>query len=129
MGNALNSHSHTPDEKIRACIVALFAKDDHTSYASLRVGVNNGIVHLAGVVSSIEARITAAEIAGGVEGVRGVVNRIEAPGAPSSARTVNLNLEKSSGYPYEEKFFPHDYTKPVTGGGTGGIADSDDSHH
>jgi osmotically-inducible protein OsmY len=87
--------SHAPpqskDDKLRAAILARFAADDRTAYANLRVGVLNGIVHLAGVVNFIETRIVAAELAEEVEGVRGVVNRIEAPGAPSPARTVHLS--------------------------------------
>jgi osmotically-inducible protein OsmY len=98
----MNTHDQTSDEKLRANILALFAKDDRMAYACLRVGVNNRIAHLAGVVASIETRIIAAEIAGDVEGIRGVVNRIEAPGAPSPARTVNLNLAESKEYPDEE---------------------------
>lgn len=80
----------TQDEKLRAEILAKFATDDRTAYASLRVGVLNGIAHLAGVVSSIETRIRAAELAEDVPGIRGVVNRIEAPGAPPPSRTIHL---------------------------------------
>lgn len=87
----MNLQSQDTDEKLRAIILSRFAANDHTAYASLRVGVANGIVHLAGVVNSIEARVVAAELAEEVEGVRGVVNRIEAPGAPSPARTVHLS--------------------------------------
>ncbi|RJP50993.1 MAG: BON domain-containing protein [Anaerolineaceae bacterium] len=84
----------TTDEKLRAAILSRFAADDRTAYANLRVGVLNGIAHLAGVVASIETRILAAELAEEVPGIRGVVNRIEAPDAPSPARTVNLDLEE-----------------------------------
>lgn len=51
------------DEKLRAASLSRFAADDRTAYANLRVGVLNGIVHLAGVVASIETRILAAELA------------------------------------------------------------------
>lgn len=83
----------TLDEKLRTAILSRFAADERTarSAANLRVGVLNGIVHLAGVVNSIETRILAAELAEEVEGVRGVVNRIDAPGAPSPSRTVHLS--------------------------------------
>ena len=87
--------SHAPpqsmDNKLRAAILSRFATDDRTAYANLRVGVLNGIVHLAGAVNSIETRIIAAELAEHLEGVRGVVNRIEAPGALSPSRTVHLS--------------------------------------
>ena len=85
------------DEILRKTLLARFAADDRTAYASLRVGVLNGIAHLAGVVASIETRILAAELAEEVTGVRGVANRIEAPGAPSPTRTVNLNLQNKKG--------------------------------
>jgi osmotically-inducible protein OsmY len=84
----------TADEKLRAAILSRFAADERTAYANLRVGVLNGIVHLAGVVNSIETRILAAELAEETEGVRGVVNRIEAPGAPRPDRIINLDLKK-----------------------------------
>lgn len=91
----------TSDEILRKAILAGFASNDHTAFANLRVGVSNGIVHLAGGVASLEARIIAAEIAGGIQGVRGVVNRIDAPGAPSPARTVNLSQKNEKGRMYE----------------------------
>lgn len=80
----------TQDEKLRAEILAKFATDDLTAYANLRAGVLNGIAHLAGVATSIETRIRAAELAEDVPGIRGVVNRIEAPGAPSPSRAIHL---------------------------------------
>ncbi len=84
---------HTPtDNELRNIILDRFAADERTASLTLRVGVLNGVVHLAGVVSSIEAWISAAELAEDVFGVRGVVNRIEAPGAPEPARTIHLSL-------------------------------------
>jgi osmotically-inducible protein OsmY len=83
----------TADEKLRAAILSRFAADERTAYADLRVGVLNGIVHLAGVVNSIETRLLAAELAEGVPGIRGVVNRIEAPGAPRPDRTIHLDIK------------------------------------
>ena len=91
----------TSDEKLRAAILSRFAADDRTAYANLRVGVVNGIAHLAGVVASIETRILAAELAGKVPDIHGVVNRIDAPGAPSPSRTVNLNLKNKKGNLHE----------------------------
>ena len=96
-----NAIAQNTDEKIRAAILYSLAKDERTVHANLRVGVINGIVHLAGVVASIETRILAAELVGEITGVRGVVNRIEAPGAPSPARTVNLKLQDKKGSLYE----------------------------
>lgn len=80
------------DENMRAAILTIFASNSRIISADLRLGVLNSIVHLAGVVDSLEIRNSAEELVKLVPGVRGVVNRIEAPGAPNPARTVNLNL-------------------------------------
>ena len=87
-----HSQPLSPDERLRATILDLFAADARTASADLRVGVLNGIAHLVGTVPSLQVRDAAEELAKSVSGVRGVVNRIEAPGAPSPARTVNMNL-------------------------------------
>jgi len=84
------------DESLRAAILALFAAEARTASADLRVGVLNGIAHLVGEVSSLEVRIAAAKLAEEVPGVRGVVNRIEAPGAPSPSRRIDL-IKKENG--------------------------------
>ena len=78
------------DESLRAAILASFAADSATASADLRVGVLNGIAHLAGKVDSLEIRDAAERLAKIVSGLRGVVNRIEAPGAPSPARRIDL---------------------------------------
>lgn len=82
-----------PDESLRESILAIVAADRRTASADIRVGVLNGIAHLMGTVDTLEKRVAAEELAGQVLGVRGVVNRIEAPGAPSPAREINLNLK------------------------------------
>jgi osmotically-inducible protein OsmY len=96
VSNKMNIQSQDTDEKLRAAILSRLAADDRTAFANLRVGVLNGIAHLAGVVASIEIRIVAAEIAEDVPEIRGVVNRIEAPGAPSPSRSIHLtpNLQR-----------------------------------
>ena len=63
---------------------------------SCRVGVLNGVAHLAGAACSLQVRAAAEEMAGKIPGVRGVVNRIEAPDAPSPGREINLDLTNSS---------------------------------
>lgn len=82
-----------PDENLRAEILAVFAADRRIFPGELRVGVLNGIAHLAGTVGSLVIRTAAEELVIQVRGIRGVVNRIESPGAPSPARTVNLTLK------------------------------------
>lgn len=80
------------DENLRTIILAAFAVDERIASAGLRVGVLNGIVHLAGSVDTLVKRAIAEKLVSNMAGVRGVVNRIEAPGAPSPARTIDLNL-------------------------------------
>jgi osmotically-inducible protein OsmY len=84
------------DESLRAAILAALASDARTARAALRVGVLNGFVHLAGAADTLLERAAAEELAGKIPGVRGVVNRIEAPGAPSPGREINLDLNNSS---------------------------------
>lgn len=86
-----NNPYPTIDDGLRATILALFAADERIASAGLHVGVLNGIVHLAGSMPSRSLRLAAGELAKCVPGVRGVVNRIEAPGAPSPSRIVNLS--------------------------------------
>lgn len=88
-----NQTAETADEKIRERILAALDFDQRTSGAGLRVGVLNGVVHLAGYLDSLLRRSAAEQIANQVSGVRGVVNRIEGPGGPSPARVVQLDLK------------------------------------
>jgi osmotically-inducible protein OsmY len=88
----MQSESSFPDESLRAAILASLVDDRRTAAAALRVGVLNGVAHLAGCADDLACRSAAEELAAGVPGVRGVVNRIEAPGAPSPCRTIHLDL-------------------------------------
>ena len=81
------------DESLRAAILAALADDERTATAELRVGVLHGVAHLAGAASSLQVRAAAQELAEKIPGVRGVVNRIESPGAPSPGREINLDLQ------------------------------------
>ncbi len=83
----------TSDGKLREIILTTFASDCQIGSSGLRVGVLNGIAHLGGIVDSLAKRDAAEELAKHVHGIRGVVNRIEAPGAPSPSRTINLDLD------------------------------------
>ncbi len=74
--------------------MTVFTADSQTAFTDLRVGVLNSIAHLAGTVDSLSKRNKAEELAKNVIGIRGVVNRIEAPGAPSPSRSVDLDLDK-----------------------------------
>jgi osmotically-inducible protein OsmY len=81
----------TGDAQLRAGILQALARDQRTLALDIRVGVLGGFAHLAGKVPSLELRTLTELIVSSVPGVRGVANRIEAPGAPSPARTVNLS--------------------------------------
>ena len=81
------------DEILRYAILAVFDTDEQIAGENLRVGVLNSFAHLAGKVDTLSKRALAEELANQVPGIRGVVNRIESPGAPSPARTINLDLK------------------------------------
>ncbi len=83
------------DTNLRTAIFAAFAADRRLAAVQVRVGVLNRFVHLAGAVDSLATRKVAEELAAQVPGVRGIVNRIDAPGAPSPARAINLRPDHS----------------------------------
>jgi osmotically-inducible protein OsmY len=93
----IQSTTSIPDQSLRKTILAALAADMRTAGVDLRVGVRNRIVHLAGTLDSLAKRTAAEELALGVDGVYGVVNRIAAPGAPSPAREINLDIKKIKG--------------------------------
>jgi len=68
------------------------AADPDLAAGGVRVGVLNAIAQMAGRVPSEGLWHRAAAVAAGVAGVRGVVNRIDAPGAPSPSRIVSILL-------------------------------------
>lgn len=78
------------DINLRTAIFAAFAADRRLAAVQVRVGVLNRFVHLAGAVDSLVTRKAAEDLAAQVPGVRGIVNRIDAPDAPSPARAINL---------------------------------------
>lgn len=90
--NMNNSFVYSRDEKIRKEILLVFSKRLEKGI-TLRVGVLNGFVHLTGTVDSNDTRSMAEEIVAKIKGVRGVVNRIEAPGSPHPARIIHLDVK------------------------------------
>jgi osmotically-inducible protein OsmY len=89
----LSEEQRTLDTELRFAVIQALETDEHTAPLNLRVGVLNGIVHLAGQAPSLDTWNLAEQLAACISGVRGVVNRIEAPGAPSPIRTINLELD------------------------------------
>jgi len=88
--------SPDPDGSLRAAVLFALSENGLTDAAVVRVGVANGVVHLAGSAGSLKTRSVAEQVARSVPGVRGVVNRIDAPGAPSPTRIINLDLRGTS---------------------------------
>jgi osmotically-inducible protein OsmY len=82
------------DSDLRAAILAAFAADSRLVAAQVRVGVLNRFAHLAGVVDSLATRQAAEELTAQIPGIRGIVNRIDAPGAPRPAREINLQSSR-----------------------------------
>ncbi len=85
--------NRTDDQELRQDVLSALSSDQRIVSIKLRVGVLNAIVHLGGSAASTEQWRRAEQVARNVPGVRGVVNRIEAPGAPSPARSIHLNLD------------------------------------
>ena len=87
-----NEMERQTDERLRAAVLQALAADPRTAPLDLRVGVLNGIVHLGGSAPSDDDWAWAEMVAAHIPGARGVVNRIEAPGAPNPARAIHLDL-------------------------------------
>ncbi len=85
------------DKQIRNAVCLALKMDKRVASYDLRVGVLNEVVHLAGELPSLDIWELAGEIASEIPCVRGVVNRIEAPGAPEPARTIHLRLKPKEG--------------------------------
>jgi osmotically-inducible protein OsmY len=86
---------------LRALLLAALAADERTAAADLRAGVLDGIAHLAGSAQSLAQRQAAETLARAIPGVRAVVNRIAAPGAPDPARRIDLEQNNTKN-PIEE---------------------------
>ena len=87
-----NEMQRQMDEQLRLAVLRALAADPRTAPLDLRVGVLNGIVHLGGSALSDADWAWAELVATHIPGARGVVKRIEAPGAPSPARAIHLDL-------------------------------------
>lgn len=79
------------EEIIRTEICRLLEGADYAGF-EIMVGVENGIVHLAGTVPDQTVRDQIEFEVGKIEGVRGIANRIAAPGSPPPGRPIDLDL-------------------------------------
>lgn len=80
------------DEQLRLAVLEALTARGKTGASEIRVGVINAIAHLGGNLPSLDLWNQAQEIAAQIPGIRGVVNRIEAPGAPAPSRIIHLDL-------------------------------------
>ncbi len=93
IGGVVTAHARTvgefiDDTRISAEITAKLAAESPSNFLKLDVKTESGIVTLSGTVDSSEKRTRAAQIAGAVNGVKGLVNNIQVAGAatpPSSS--------------------------------------------
>lgn len=79
-------------EGIRSIVYDVLSSAEYAAY-EIQVGVDNCIVHLAGSVPDLRIRDQIEYDIAKIHGVRGVVNRIDAPGSPPPGRTIDLNLK------------------------------------
>ncbi|RCK74678.1 MAG: hypothetical protein ANABAC_1395 [Anaerolineae bacterium] len=92
MGNIRNnSTDHDLHDQVRRALAA----HPELREAEIRVGTANGFVHLAGKVSSLSVYLLIERIVKDIPGIKSVINRIEAPGAPSPSRSIHLSPQKS----------------------------------
>jgi hyperosmotically inducible protein len=65
------------DSTITAAVKGRLAQDKLSSLARIDVDTNNGVVSLNGTVQSTEQRSRAEQVAGGVSGVKRVINNLQ----------------------------------------------------
>lgn len=87
----MNSERNPSDQELRQQVYQAIAANEQLRQCNLRVGVVSGFVHLGGKLSSLELYVYAEELVKNLAGVKGVINRIEAPGAPSPSRVIHLD--------------------------------------
>ncbi|PYO50183.1 MAG: hypothetical protein DMD84_16325, partial [Candidatus Rokuibacteriota bacterium] len=93
IGGVVSAHARTvgefiDDTRISAEVTTRLAAESPSNFLKIDVRTETGIVTLSGTVDSSEKRARAAQIAGAVNGVKGLVNNIQVAGAatpPSSS--------------------------------------------
>ena len=85
-----HNSTHKDDQTLRDLVLGTLDAEQRFSQLEIRVGVKNRIIHLAGSVPTLELRDEIEVYVSKTSGIRGVVNRIRAPGAPSPGRTIDL---------------------------------------
>jgi len=93
IGGVVSAHARTvgefiDDTRISAEVTTKLAAESPSNFLKIDVRTESGVVTLSGTVDSSEKRARAAQIAGAVNGVKGLVNNIQVAGAaapPSSS--------------------------------------------
>jgi hyperosmotically inducible protein len=88
VGGVISAHARTvgefiDDARIAAEVTTKLTAESPSNFLKIDVKTENGIVTLDGTVDSYEKRARAAQIAGAVSGVKGLVNNIQVAGAAS----------------------------------------------
>ena len=99
IGGVVSAHARTvgefiDDTRISAEVTTRLAAESPSNFLKIDVRTETGIVTLSGTVDSSEKRARAAQIAGAVNGVKGLVNNIQVAGAatpPSSSATSSTS--------------------------------------
>ncbi|HEV8584104.1 MAG TPA: BON domain-containing protein, partial [Methylomirabilota bacterium] len=76
------------DTRIAAEVKARLTAEAPSNFVKIDVTSDHGIVTLAGTVDSYEKRATAAQIAGNVKGVKGLVNNVQVAGTAPAPTTA-----------------------------------------
>jgi hyperosmotically inducible protein len=97
IGGVVSAHARTvgefiDDTRISAEVTTKLTAESPSNFLKIDVRTESGIVTLSGTVDSSEKRARAAQVAGAVNGVKGLVNNIQVAGAatpPSSGSSTS----------------------------------------
>lgn len=72
----LSEESADPDERLAARVIHALARDGRVAPSNVEVIADDGVVTITGQVDSIDDQVAVAEVAGSVQGVRRIDNRV-----------------------------------------------------
>src|SRR6267378_5843172 len=96
IGGVVSAHARTvgefiDDTRISAEVTTKLAAESPSNFLKIDVRTESGVVTLSGTADSSEKRARAAQIAGAVNGVKGLVNNIQVAGAASGSGTSSTS--------------------------------------
>src|SRR5919204_3741253 len=94
IGGVVRAHARTvgeiiDDTRITAEVITRLTAESPSNFVKIDVKSDSGVVTLSGTVDSTEKRSRAAQIAGAVGGVKGLVNNIQVAGVASPSDTAS----------------------------------------